>query len=207
MRFAASFCLMFLMASALTGAVGAEEEKKIPIVMDADVPVSNDPKDMEHAQKIALLYLEACITAYPDMTAVEKFVAEKGFQPLPELVARSRISGYPGQGWVRGQPDAADRVELILEDAPNQGCAIWVYDGDAGSYYMAVQLLLQMVGAASGDFMAIPFDGQLPPPPPHNHRVSYVLTGAKFQGTNGATIGVNTDPNGLFRGRFSRFIR
>lgn len=207
MRFSASFCLMFLMASALTGAVRAEEEKKIPIVMDTDVPVSNDPKDMEHAQQIALLYLEACITAYPDITAVEKFVAEKGFQPLPEVVARSRISGYPGQGWVRGQPDAADRVELILEDAPNQGCAIWVYDGDAGSYYMAAQLLLQMAGEASGQFTVTPFEGQLPPSPEHMPRRLYILDGPHLPGNNAATITVNKDPNGQFRGRFSRIIR
>lgn len=206
--FGSLFSISLLMCVLLgVSAVAAEKKNGAPIVLDTDVPVSDDPNDTERALQVGLLYLEACISAYPDMTAVEKFVAEKGFQPLPEAIARSRISGYPGQGWVRGQPDAADRVELILEDAPNQGCAIWAYDGDAGSYYMNAQLLLQMAGGASGNFTVTPFEGQLPPSPEHMPRRLYILKGPQLQGFNAATITVNKDPNGPFRARLSRIIR
>jgi hypothetical protein len=72
--------------------------------------------------RMAALYDEVCLKAFPDDAAVDRLMAEKGAAPLTPEQAQITLRGDPGRGWLL--KDGERNIQIMLELPPFHACSV-----------------------------------------------------------------------------------
>jgi hypothetical protein len=72
--------------------------------------------------RMAALYDEVCLKAFPDDAAVDRLMAEKGAAPLTPEQAQITLRGDPGRGWLLKDGDR--NIQIMLELPPFHACSV-----------------------------------------------------------------------------------
>lgn len=72
--------------------------------------------------RMAALYEEVCLKAFPDDTAVDTLMAAKGASALTPEEVKVTLVDDPGRGWTI--QDEGKRVLIILETPPYHACSV-----------------------------------------------------------------------------------
>jgi hypothetical protein len=72
--------------------------------------------------RLAALYNEVCLKAFPDDAAVDALMAAKGAKALTLEEARVTLRDDPGRGWLLDDGDR--QVQIMLELPPYHACSV-----------------------------------------------------------------------------------
>lgn len=168
-----------------------QQYKRVPLLIALLLPglagAANGPLKDPAIQ----LFLEACAVTYAHEAAVEKVVAEKGFQEMAGTDALRYLARNPGRAWA-GEIDTG-RYAVTLQ--PNGLCTVFVHSGDATQLQAAVEAWLPP--AATGVKVTkqdLGASGSL-------HTTAYELRGGKVR--ERWVITLSDEPNSKLRALFS----
>jgi hypothetical protein len=89
------------------------------VLLAAAVPQAAPDGDVE---RLAALYDELCLKAFPDDAAVDAVMASKGAVPLTPEEVRVTFHDDPGRGWLLADGDR--EVQIMLELPPYHACSV-----------------------------------------------------------------------------------
>ena len=126
----------------------------LPFILMLAQIVPPAPAVDPRAGRMAALYGEVCLRAFPDYAAVDRVMAGKGATALTPEEVRVTLRADPGRGWSLADGDR--QVLVFLELPPFHACSVrWSAPAGATDLSAYRAAIAPLAGAGSG-FRAIP---------------------------------------------------
>lgn len=89
------------------------------------------PTDAQTVARMAAMYDEACLRAFPSDTALGALMAQERAAPLSEADVRVSLRDDPGRGWL-ANVDGSEMI-VLLELPPYHACSVRALTGGPGA--------------------------------------------------------------------------